>query len=296
MDQQPLYTYVPDWPDSLRIVPARPLAASDGAEGLIAELDPGKGGASLVQPITAFKRELDARLIEWAHGSEPADNWLRSRGFTKRPSGRGVDSEAFIRWFFGPFWRSSLESDLCRVTAWACVGWNRHQRASMPADDALRLARQLDDHTRGDDSQRAIGHWFEPFPLVLMGEGKNRVDLYREHDLPLLVQLRIAALAPAASLMLKPVLGCDNLVALECLDASFWRDGERIALLPFPDLAVPLLRAYGVQWARGRHVLTPRSRALHGAGRKPWLDGDLWRLRAWRPSSWRQALLSQAYV
>jgi hypothetical protein len=291
----PLHTYVPDWPPELSIVPAQPLAAVDRDGEVIAELDPGRGGKALVEPLSTFKRALDRRLNARARPGAAADSWLLGHGFVKEPSGRGVSGNTFINWLFGPFWRPSQETDLCRVPAWACIGWNRRQRPALAAEAALAVARELDDQTRRGDTERAIGHWFAPFPLVLMGEGQHRVDLYGAHGLPLLVQLRIATLAPAASLRLQRVLGCDDLLALHCLEPRFCGRGESTALLPFPALTVPLLEAYGVRWARGRHVVTPCSRALRDAGEHPSNDPTRgW--RRWRPRVWRQLLLSQCYV
>ena len=295
MTRPPLYTYVPDWPSTLAIAPAIPLATNDVDGALIAELDPGKGGKALIEPITAFKRELDRRLNAQVPDEAPEDLWLRSHGFVKKPSGRGVGGLTFIRWLFGPFWQSSLEGDLCRVPAWACVGWNRKQRPALPAAEAADVARDLDEQTRRNVDERSIGHWLAPFPLVLMGEGQNRVDLYEEHGLPLMTQLRIASIAPAASLRLQRVFGCKDLAALHCDDARFWLHGQATALLPFPALAVPVLEAYGVRWTAGRYLLTPRARALRDAAEHPSNDPTSG-LDRWRPRAWRSMFLSQCYV
>lgn len=291
----PLHAYIPAWPPELSIAPAQPLAAVDVDGAVIAELDPGRGGKTLVEPLSTFKRALDRRLNARAQPGAPADPWLQKHGFEKVPSGRGVSGNSFISWFFGPFWRAGLATELCRVPAWSCIGWNRRQRPALPPDEAFAVARELDNQTRRGGTERAIGHWFAPFPLVLMGEGQHRVDLYGAQALPLLVQLRIATIARAASLRLQRVLGCDDLLALHCSESRFCGRAESTALLPFPALAVPLLEAYGVRWAGGRHLLTPRSRPLRDAAEHPWNDPTRgW--RRWRPRVWRQLLLSQSYV
>jgi hypothetical protein len=213
----------------------------------------------------------------------------------KKPAGTGIGTEQFARWIFGRFWYRNHETELCEVPAWACIGWNRRQRARVSPDAAAAIAQDLNQQTLYRGHQRATGTWFAPFPLVLIGEGKHRVDLFAEHDLHLLIRLTRSTLAPPTSLRLKRVLGCDDVVALECGDSSFCGGSHRCELLPLPDLAVPLLEAYGVRWAAGRHLLTPRDRALRHAADHP--NNDPTRgIERWRPRSWRSMLLSQAYV
>lgn len=297
MQHIPLREYLPAWPAGLGITPARPLPALDVDGAHIAELEPGLGGRALVEPITDFKRELDRRLVFAAGRDAPPDPWLLDRGFIKEPSGKGVCGRNLLRWLFGPFvLDDQVGGELCRVPAWMCIGWNRYQRPPLPRQEGLEVAEWLDQHTRTKDREQAIGFWVEPFPLVVMSEGQNRIDLFHALDQPVLVRLRRARMVSPSLLQMQRVVGCDDMVALSWRPRNWWRArGANTALLPFPALSVPALEAYGVRWSRVPYVLTPQAAALRGAGEHPW-NHPTTGVHRWRPSSWRPMLLSQGYV
>lgn len=265
--------------------------------GLDAETDWQK----IVEPITAFKSMLDCALnadhrsIEEDSKMEYLESWRKQHGFEKAPSGRGVGGRTMIHWILGPYWRFGSSFQLCHVPAWMCIGWNRKQRAPISQSDATKIISTLDSDTIKGVDECATGEWFAPLPFVCMGEGQNRVDLHRVHNLPLLIRLRTANLAPAATLQMQRVLGRDDLLALKCLDKNFHHPSGEAAILPFPDLARPLLTAYGVPFISGRFVLTPLHSELRQYGRTLG-DIDLSWFGKMNPENWRKMMLSQAYV
>ena len=269
------------------------ISMNSSRNGVFTALESAAGWREIVEPITSFKSILDQALNadhlqkEVDYKRENLESWRKQLGFEKVPSGRGVGGKTMINWILGSYWRFGSSSQLCHVPAWMCIGWNRKQRVAVSQTEATKIISQLDSDTINGVGEYATGDWFAPFPFVLMGEGQNRVDLHRDHNLPLLIRLRSATLAPATALRMQRVLGCDDLLALKCNDET--------AILPFPELATPFLAAYGVPFTSGRFVLTPRHSALREYGRTPG-DIDLSWLEKMNPGNWRKVILSQAYV
>jgi hypothetical protein len=106
-------------------------------------------------------------------------------------------------------------------------------------------------------------------PLYVACEGKNRVLMYRRANRPVKAMITRRPY-PGADDLLLHLIKPHNIYALRCLSPDYMdrfeqSHGKRrsISLLPFPDLAVPLLKSYGVRQGRNLyHLMARRSLAV----------------------------------
>ena len=218
----------------------------------------------LIEPVTRLKATLDRVLNELAwHQNEVTEADLKrcqELGFpySDQPSGQGLCPNKFVKWILGPF--SSQEDtspiELARVPSWSTVGWHRKRYQARNACEAQKKRKAIDAKTI--DGSDGTARWRSPVPLVTCGEGKNRAELHAKFFTDQLTNLGIDALPPIETLRLKRVVGTDKLVALQCWTPSA---GWTTALLPFPELSLPIFEAIGVRRARshlfGWWLVTP---------------------------------------
>jgi hypothetical protein len=209
-----------------------------------------------VKRISEYKGRLDAALVaKMKRKATPAQvQWLDAEGFTlESPTGTGVSPDTFARWVFGPFSKPTTGNARVVVTSFPgyyAIGWNRRQYARVEKSEAEEIKRQLDQDSMNTDEGDGHAKWLQPLPAVVAGEGKHRVDLFREHELTMVAKVTASPIPSASDLELCKVWGADDIWALRCKNPDFRRgrrnNGE-FAPLPLPDLSVPIFKAYGVQ-------------------------------------------------
>lgn len=155
------------------------------------------------------------------------------------------------------------QNALIEVDPWLVAGGLRKQSwISMLPSTFLDFADALDRATFDKDSSvGSFTHWLKPFPLLWAGEGKNRVESYQETERQLLTNVEVCRFLPSQSLRLYKSAINDTVWLVRYVGelSSEWtsrmdRYGEPstpMQVLPFPDLAVPLLQRYGVKIDRG---------------------------------------------
>lgn len=99
-----------------------------------------------------------------------------------------------------------------------------------------------------DTGQGAVYSHLSGFPIVIAGEGKNRVREYQRHSIDIVAQLSTWAMpAPAFLRLCKSPLNSD-VCLIRVLPNAYVPEG--LGTLPFPEFGVPLLERYGVEWDR----------------------------------------------
>jgi hypothetical protein len=168
--------------------------------------------------------------------------------------------DAYVELLISPFYEfSSDEKKLISISAELVAGapWCGHTQKNRA--DVLELFAKFDkDTVQGGTALGALAHWYKPFPLVQAGEGKNRVSLAQEHNIPYLAQSFTRKLVPPNTLTIRRVffsrhvlLKCSNAKHLSInADTPFRLNGGEF-LIPFPELTVPLMKLYGVKERRG---------------------------------------------
>jgi hypothetical protein len=246
-----------------------------------------------VRRISEYKGRLDAALVAIKDDLATSDQiaWLEQEGFTREePSGTGVEPNTFARWIFGPFaqWKNYTSSELMIFPGHIALGWNRRQYKPVTHAEALSIKSELDVRT----VNKVDGHvrWLHPAPVIVAGEGKHRVDLFRTHGLDMLANVGITPIPLATELELWRIFGVDGVWALRCLNKDFLHThrGEigEFAALPLPELSIPFFKAYGV-----------RERSLRCF---PWQVslGLKWpnRFVSFQPKRWRSLILNDGYI
>lgn len=231
--------------------PPKPIP---GLSACASTLDFDPAGQALIAPITALKRRLDRVLNSkaWHDGLVSADDvqWARDQGFAlpKKPSGTGIEPQHFIKWIVGPYWFNKHLSayQLTLFPSWAAVGWNRRLHKSDSPEHAQRKRRELDQDTIDSENGReaAYSSWIAPLPLVVCGEGKHRAELYADYFPDMLTNLGVEALPDASTLLIRRIARAPRLAVLQHTRPDSKRE---YALLPFPDLSIPLLASIGVR-------------------------------------------------
>lgn len=172
------------------------------------------------------------------------------------------------------------------VDPWLVAGGLRKSRwIDMPPHDFLSFADELDQATAHDEPAGSSTSWLDPFPLLWAKEGKNRIQMYQDLQRPLLTSVEVCRFMPPEALRLhKSVI--DNSVWMlryveEALPvawaAKMYRQGVisgSSRVLPFPQIAVPLLLQYGVKvgcgwgwpWRIGRSAQLRESRLVRSIG------------------------------
>lgn len=116
------------------------------------------------------------------------------------------------------------------------------------------------DTMRHGTSSGSSTSWLAPLPVLWAKEGKNRIHTYQNENIPLLTTAARCNFFPASLLRLYRSVWDETVWCLRYVggDANWddrvvrrLRDPMRRVVLPFPEVGVPLLLAYGVQVDRG---------------------------------------------
>lgn len=168
-------------------------------------------------------------------------------------------TNSFLDLLIGPFHaKTDNPQTLVSVPADLVIGapWQGHESKSRK--EAVSFFKKFDKWTaESEPLLGATGTWYEPFPLIRAGEGKNRVSLAQEHRLPYWSQVFHYKMAPPKSLILRPVFFSKHWL-LQCSDEHYFPGGSDSPfkirrnefLVAFPSLTLPLLSLYGVKTGR----------------------------------------------
>lgn len=169
------------------------------------------------------------------------------------------------RWQHASYAETDI-SGVRTVSPWIVAGGLR-KRAWFDMDSStfLNLVPSLDEATRErDDGHGSTTAWLKPFPLLWAREGKNRIQSYQDTETMLLTDTRVCDFLPASVLRLYRSVVNSSVWILRYVGGDpFWdrkighmetamRGGRPFrAILPFPEVGVPLLLNYGVKVDRG---------------------------------------------
>ncbi|QXW20201.1 hypothetical protein KXJ72_18030 (plasmid) [Comamonas aquatica] len=152
-------------------------------------------------------------------------------------------------------WKATVgmtESGIVRSIPPSCViGSSRKAkwRRGFSEQEFRQIAVELNAAAEAKDTgQGAVYSHLVGFPIVIAGEGKNRVREYQRHNIDIVAQLSTWAMpAPAFLRLCKSPLNSDVCLIRVLPNASV---PEGLGTLPFPEFGVPLLERYGVEWDR----------------------------------------------
>lgn len=94
---------------------------------------------------------------------------------------------------------------------------------------------------------RAWYYQIGTLPIYFAYEGKNRVQAYQAHNLEIVCNLWASSYPDPKSLSLHAIKGRPGQYVLHCCDPFFVGNDLNIAPLCFPDVSIPVLKAYGVR-------------------------------------------------
>lgn len=98
-----------------------------------------------------------------------------------------------------------------------------------------------------NDIDRPIYHKVGDFPLYIAWEGKNRVEIFREAELPIVCDLKHTTYPSADDLVIHKALFAKGVYFLTCNDKKFIHRQNNCEQIYFPEYIVPLLKEYGVK-------------------------------------------------
>lgn len=157
-------------------------------------------------------------------------------------------------------------SQLASVDSWFVAGGLRKKKwFNFDRNEFQQLIPVFDAATSSDNSGNgSFTSWLKPFPLLWAGEGKNRIQSYQDTNNDLFTSVTTCEFLPAASLrlyqsvfnnsvwLLRYVGGIDSNWDQRIQRHSGYKEhGFDKAILPFPEVGVPLLLKYGVKVDRG---------------------------------------------
>lgn len=175
------------------------------------------------------------------------------------------DDFLFATLGLGGWGHASYESQnrqLVGVNPWLVAGGFRKKKwFHMDHHEFQSFVPTLDADTKiGKRESGSFTNWLKPLPLLWASEGKNRIQLYQDTNTDLFTSAGVCKFIPANSLRLYKSVVNSNVWLLRYvggIDQS-WdgrihrlasKDGQEIerVVLPFPEVAVPLLQHYGVK-------------------------------------------------
>ncbi len=188
--------------------------------------------------------EIDKRTGDPIYALSPHVFVLGTLGMGKR------------RWMYCSTRELVEEAGTKEVDPWLVVGATRKPEWFDPPQEFDVFASRLDQETlAGNPLVMSTTEWIKPFPLLIAGEGKNRVETYQKEGRPLITHVTVREFVPASTLRLYRSIWNSSVWLLRVVgeEANWWSEGLEpgYSVLPFPDVGVPLLQAYGVQVDRG---------------------------------------------
>lgn len=208
----------------------------------------------IIEPITLLKDAIDrVRHAEFGEkiAISNADSMLLKkhdidaeelRKFEKPGTGKITGPINFSHLIIGHFaggWGSTINK--VRIPPWSVLGWQRKYLSNLnhTKNDAAEYLKSRIELSQPVATATCIGG----IPLFVSGEGKNRGTYHRRHNFDQLVNLRVASYPNASDLRLQRVALHPHLLVLH-----YYQNGIRSSnLLPFPQLSMPILEAYGVK-------------------------------------------------
>lgn len=178
-------------------------------------------------------------------------------------------TNSFLDLLIGPFYAQKHRSQtLVSMPADLVIGapWQGHEPKNRK--EAISFFKDSDKWTaESEPLLGAKGSWYYPFPLIRAGEGKNRVSLAQEHQIPYLSQVFHYEVAPPESLTLRRVIFSKHWL-LQCSDEHYYpgvtdspfKIKQNEFLVAFPSLTLPLLSLYGVKTGRPVFRIAPKIR------------------------------------
>ncbi|MEZ8292216.1 hypothetical protein AB6D11_00020 [Vibrio splendidus] len=106
---------------------------------------------------------------------------------------------------------------------------------------------------------RAWYYQIGTLPIYFAYEGKNRVQAYQSHNLEITCDLWASSYPSVESLSIHAVKGCPGHYVLHCRDEFFVGSELSVAPLCFPNVSIPVLRAYGVKMGEDYNQIVDRS-------------------------------------
>lgn len=144
-----------------------------------------------------------------------------------------------------PFWddKISNKSNALSVNCYEVVGGNFQNYTN--EDQSITACNKLNSSAAGGfgaPSYHKVGN----FPIYFAWEGKNRVSLFRKHALNITSDVKYTVYPIAKSLKIHKCY-FRKIYFVSCSDKSIYGSNKTIQIA-FPELTVPLLRAYGVEY------------------------------------------------
>lgn len=238
----------------------------------------------IIRSIVEFKDAIDRSALLEEEMLTLAERELLAQNDFVPANSKNFDRspEGFRKLIMGPFEfkKTDLKRTCLVVPDWSVLGYLRRPQYINRLHDAASIIKN--DVDRLND---AFISCYGGIPLFFAGEGKNRASLHREAGLSYLASIVMHGYPAARSLSFQRVAGCKNLVALHAKR----RFSKATALLPFPAISIPLLRAYGAAEIRRPWVgfLYPFRKIYRDRN-----DMQAWGFRS--PKSMRERLLTPA--
>lgn len=145
------------------------------------------------------------------------------------------------------------------INPWCVIGSTRKRQwlKGIDKERFLGWAATMNAASQAQDTgQGAVCDHLKGFPILIAGEGKNRVREFQKHNIELVAQVHTWTLPEAQYLRLyrSPINRTICLIRVlpnPEIDTDRGPVPEGLGVLPFPEFGVELLENYGVQWDRG---------------------------------------------
>ncbi len=188
--------------------------------------------------------EIDKRTGEPIYALSPHVFVLGTLGMGKR------------QWMYRSTRELADAEGIRKVDPWVVAGATRKPAWFETPDEFEVFASRLDQATLdGEPLVRSTTEWIKPFPLLIAGEGKNRVETYQKVQRPLVTHVTVREFVPAKTLRLYRSIWNSSVWLLRVVgdEPTWWSENLEpgYSVLPFPEVGVPLLQAYGVEVDRG---------------------------------------------